>query len=187
VVSIYLIFSTVFACHRGLGNEELMGKRIEAQTAVFAGGCFWGIEEGMRRAKGVIETEAGYIGGVTPNPTYEQVKTGTTGHAEAVRVVFDPRRISYRELARLFFEIHDPTQVDRQGPDVGTQYRSAVFYASDFQRDTAAELIDILRRRGYRVATKLEPASRFHPAEEYHQQYAQKSGRSHCAHYTKRF
>jgi peptide methionine sulfoxide reductase msrA/msrB len=164
-----------------------MGKRIEPQTAIFAGGCFWGIEEGMRRARGIISTEAGYIGGVSESPTYEEVKTGKTGHVEAVRVVFDPRKISYEKLARMFFEMHDPTQVDRQGPDVGTQYRSAVFYVSDRQREIAEKLIAILRSRGWRVATRLEPASRFHRAEEYHQQYSEKTGHSPCSHYTKRF
>jgi peptide methionine sulfoxide reductase msrA/msrB len=164
-----------------------MRKRIEAQTAIFAGGCFWGIEEGMRRVRGVISTETGYIGGVSENPTYEEVKTSKTGHAEAVRVVFDPRKVSYEKLARLFFEIHDPTQVDRQGPDVGTQYRSAVFCLSDRQREIAEKLVSLLRARGWRVATRLEPASRFYRAEEYHQQYYEKTGRSPCSHYTKRF
>ncbi len=169
-------------------KNEVMGKRrIEAQTAIFAGGCFWGIEEGMRRIRGVVSTEAGYTGGVTENPTYEEVKTGSTGHAEAVRVVFDPRVVSYEELARLFFEIHDPTQVDRQGPDVGTQYRSAIFYLSDYQREIAQRLIEILRARGWRVATRLEPASRFYRAEEYHQRWIEKSGRTPCLNYTKRF
>ncbi len=161
-------------------KNDVMGKRIEAQTAIFAGGCFWGIEEGMRRARGVVSTESGYTGGVTGDPDYASVQTGTTGHAEAVRVVFDPREVSYEELARHFFEMHDPTQVDRQGPDVGTQYRSAVFYLSDHQREIARGLIDTLRSRGWRVATQLEPASRFHRAEEHHQQWLEKSGRPPC-------
>ncbi len=161
-------------------KNDVMGKGIEAQAAIFAGGCFWGIEEGMRRVKGVISTETGYTGGATANPTYEQVQTGTTGHVEAVRIVFDPRVVSYEDLGRRFFEMHDPTQVDRQGPDVGTQYRSAIFYLSDHQREIARRLIDILRARGWRVATRLEPASRFHRAEEHHQQWIEKSGRPHC-------
>jgi peptide methionine sulfoxide reductase msrA/msrB len=164
-----------------------MKKAIEEQEAIFAGGCFWGIEEAMRSRRGVIRTTAGYTGGVTPNPAYDDVKTGTTGHAEAVRVVFDPRRTSFARLARLFFEIHDPTQVDRQGPDVGPQYRSAIFYRSEHQRRTAEKLISTLRARGYRVATSLERAATFHPAEEYHQQWVKKNGRQPCAHYTKRF
>jgi peptide methionine sulfoxide reductase msrA/msrB len=164
-----------------------MGKRIEAQTAIFAGGCFWGIEEGMRSVKGVISTEAGYTGGETDNPTYDQVRTGTTGHAEAVRVVFDPRWVSYEDLTKHFFEIHDPTQVDRQGPDVGTQYRSAIFPVSARQREIAEGLVETLRSRGWRIATRIEPAAEFWPAEEYHQQYVEKTGRDPCSHYTKRF
>ncbi len=160
---------------------------MKTQTAIFAGGCFWGIEDGMRGMKGVISTESGYIGGQTDNPTYEEVKTGKTGHAEAVRVVFDPREISYEELARRFFEIHDPTQVDRQGPDVGNQYRSEIFYLSPQQKEIAESLIDILQKRGYRVVTRLTPAEKFYRAEEYHQQYVEKSGHSPCSYYTKRF
>ena len=169
-------------------KNYVMGKRIEAQTAIFAGGCFWGVEEGMRRVKGVVSTETGYTGGETADPTYERVQTGTTGHVEAVRVVFDPRVVSYEELARHFFEIHDPTQVDRQGPDVGTQYRSAIFYLSDLQREIAGRLTDTLRARGWRVATRLEAASRFHPAEHHHQQWVEKTGRPPCPlSITKRF
>jgi peptide methionine sulfoxide reductase msrA/msrB len=147
----------------------------------------------MHRAKGVVATEAGYIGGERQNPNYEEVKTGTTGHAEAVRVVFDPRLTSFEELARRFFEIHDPTQVDRQGPDVGSQYRSEIFYLSDEQRRVAERLIAILRKRGFRVATRLTDVSRpgvattFYRAEEYHQRWAEKTGRTACTHYTKRF
>jgi peptide methionine sulfoxide reductase msrA/msrB len=170
-----------------------MRERDGAQTAIFAGGCFWGIEEAMRRAKGVVSTEAGYIGGTMENPTYKDVKTGTTGHAEAVRVVFDPTQTSYEELARRFFEIHDPTQVDRQGPDIGPQYRSEIFYLADEQRQTAEKLISRLRKRGFRPATRLtdattpSPATTFHRAEEYHQRWVEKSGRTPCSHFTKRF
>ena len=165
-----------------------MGKKIESQTAIFAGGCFWGIEEGMRRIKGVVSTEAGYIGGETENPRYEDVKTGQTGHAEAVRVVFDPKTVSYEELARHFFEIHDPTHVDRQGPDVGTQYRSEIFYLSPGQRRTAQRLIATLKKRGFRVATRLTPAPEFYRAEEYHQKYLEKTGNDTCCpFYSKRF
>lgn len=164
-----------------------MGKKIEEQTAIFAGGCFWGIEEGMRHVKGVISTEAGYIGGRVDNPTYEEVKTGKTGHAEAVRVIFNPRKVSYAELAQWFFEIHDPTQVDRQGPDVGTQYRSEIFYLTPDQKETAEQLVEILKKRGYRVVTQITPAPEFHRAEDYHQRYVEKTGLSPCHHYTKRF
>ncbi len=164
-----------------------MGKIAQTETAIFAGGCFWGIEDTMRRVEGVISTESGYIGGMTVNPTYEEVRAGKTGHAESVRIIFDPGTITYEELARFFFEIHDPTQVDRQGPDVGTQYRSGIFYTSPLQKSTAEYLMALLIKRGFRVATQLNPASEFYRAEEYHQQYAQKTGYRPCPHYTKRF
>ncbi len=164
-----------------------MEERKKTGTAIFAGGCFWGIENQMRRAPGVISTEAGYTGGHTDNPTYGQVRTGTTGHAEAVRVVFDPSATSYGELAKLFFEIHDPTQVGRQGPDIGPQYRSEIFYLSPDQRETAEKTIAALKKRGYRVVTRVTPASTFHRAEEYHQNYSARTGTTPCNTYTKRF
>ena len=139
--------------------------------AVFAGGCFWGVEHAMKQLDGVITVTSGYTGGRVLEPTYKQVCAGTTGHAEGVRVVFDPKRVSYETLARLFFEIHDPTQLNRQGPDVGTQYRSAVFYRSDVQKQVAEKLIAELRARGYEVVTQVARASPFYPAEEYHQDY----------------
>ncbi|MBN1433449.1 bifunctional methionine sulfoxide reductase B/A protein, partial [Candidatus Fermentibacterales bacterium] len=119
----------------------LFEARAEIETAIFAGGCFWGIEEALESVEGVVDATSGYTGGTTESPTYQEVCTGTTGHAEAVEVVFDPRVVSYEELARLFFEIHDPTTPDRQGPDIGSQYRSAIFYTSKQQRETAERLI----------------------------------------------
>ncbi len=150
------------------------GAKPAAEQAIFAGGCFWGVEHLFEGVKGVLSVTSGYTGGKAGEPTYEQVCTGKTGHAEAVRVVFDPNEVSYRRLARLFFEIHDPTQKDRQGPDVGTQYRSAVFYRDADQKKTAEELIRQLRAKGYDVVTQVVPASQFHPAEEYHQDYLKK-------------
>ncbi len=141
------------------------------QTAIFAGGCFWGVEYYFRPIQGVKSAVSGFTGGTTKNPTYEQVCTGRTGHAEAVRVEFDPARVSYEKLVRLFFEIHDPTQFNRQGPDVGTQYRSGVFYADAEQKAVAERLIVDLRARGYDVVTEVTPASEFYPAEAYHQDY----------------
>jgi peptide methionine sulfoxide reductase msrA/msrB len=141
------------------------------ETAVFAGGCFWGVEYQFQQVDGVLEATSGYSGGSVEEPSYSDVCSGTTGHAEAVKVVFDNREVSFEDLARLFFEIHDPTTVDRQGVDVGNQYRSAIFYTSDQQRDTAEELVGILRDRGYDVVTQLEPLEDFWPAEEYHQDY----------------
>ena len=144
------------------------------ERALLAGGCFWGVEHYLGQAPGILSVRSGYTGGHTEKPTYEEVCSGKTGHAEAVEVIFDPKRITYEQLAKLFFEIHDPTQVNRQGPDVGTQYRSAVFYLSDEQKRTAEALIEQLRAKGYKVATEVVPAGTFWPAEEYHQDYLRK-------------
>jgi peptide methionine sulfoxide reductase msrA/msrB len=131
---------------------------------------------------------SGYTGGNLDNPTYEDVCSGLSGHAEAVQVTYDPSKISYRELATYFFEIHDPEQVDRQGPDRGTQYRSEIFYTNEEQKTASKELISILNNKGYRIATKVTPASKFYPAENYHQRYYQKKGgQPYCHSYKKRF
>jgi peptide methionine sulfoxide reductase msrA/msrB len=151
---------------------------VKAKTAanegIFAGGCFWGVEHYFKEVPGVISVTSGYTGGKTANPTYEEVCTGTTGHAEAVRVVFDPNRVSYGQLAKLFFEIHDPTQLNRQGPDRGLQYRSAVFYIGDEQKQVVEKLIARLRANGYNVVTQVVPATKFYAAESYHQDYLAK-------------
>ncbi len=158
------------------------------ETAIFAGGCFWGVEYYFQKAKGVLSTEVGYVGGHTEHPTYREVCTGTTGHAEAVRITYDPTQTTFEEIAKLFFEVHDPTQVNRQGPDVGLQYRSAVFYQNEAQRATAVKLVGILRAKGLNVVTEVTPAGTFWPAEDYHQQYYEKNGHSpYCHVYTKRF
>ena len=157
-------------------------------TAIFAGGCFWGVEYMLSKVPGVVKVESGYIGGTTENPTYEEVCSHRTGHAEAVRVVFDPAKVSYETLARLFFEIHDPTQENGQGPDLGDQYRSEIFYTSPAQQATAERLIAELRRKGYDVVTQVTPAGRFWPAEDYHQRYYERKGtQPYCHAYTKRF
>lgn len=143
-------------------------KKEQTETAIFAGGCFWGVEHLLSKEPGVLDVESGYIGGHTENPTYEQVCSHRTGHAEAVRVTFDPAKVSYERLAKLFFEIHDPTQVDRQGPDIGDQYRSEVFYTTPAQRETAEKLIAELRAKGYDVVTHVTQATTFWPAEGYH-------------------
>jgi peptide methionine sulfoxide reductase msrA/msrB len=145
-------------------------------VAYFAGGCFWGVEHFMQQAPGVISVRSGYMGGAVDHPGYKQVCEGTTGHAEAVEVAYDPTKTTYETLARLFFEIHDPTQVNRQGPDVGSQYRSAVFYANDDQRDVTERLIGLLGDNGYDVATQVVEAGEFWPAEDYHQNYYDRSG-----------
>ena len=155
--------------------------QITTQAAIFAGGCFWGVEHHFNQAEGVLSATSGYTGGKVADPTYEQICTGRTGHAEAVRVVFDPERTSYEQLARVFFEIHDPTQLNRQGPDRGTQYRSAVFYRNEQQKQIAEKLITQLRDNGYNVVTQVMPTSEFYPAEAYHQDYLeQHPGRPTC-------
>ncbi len=160
----------------------------EPKRALFASGCFWGTEYHFERAPGVLSTRVGYTGGHTEHPTYRDVCSGKTGHAEAVEVTFDPDVVSYETLAKLFFETHDPTQVNRQGPDVGTQYRSAIFYLDEEQRATAERLIRTLKARGIPVATEVTEASTFWPAEADHQKYYDRTGHSpYCHVYTKRF
>ncbi len=141
------------------------------KKAVFAGGCFWGVEYYLQQMPGVISVVSGYTGGEKKDPTYKEVCSGRTGHIEAVEVLYDPYQISYEAIARKFFEIHDPTQVDRQGPDKGEQYKSAVFYADEEQKSVAENLIGILKKKSFKVATELRPASTFYNAEQYHQDY----------------
>jgi peptide methionine sulfoxide reductase msrA/msrB len=142
----------------------------------------------MQQAPGVISTEVGYIGGHTDKPTYQDVCSHTTGYAEAVRIIFNPSKTTYENIARLFFEIHDPTQVNRQGPDIGDQYRSEVFYLNGEQKATAEKLIGLLIQKGFKVATKVTMATKFWKAEEYHQNYyAKENGTPYCHVYVKRF
>lgn len=153
---------------------------IPEEYAYFAGGCFWGVEDAFSHVEGVLDAASGYMGGHTENPTYDQVSTGRTGHAETVRVTYNPDEVSFETLARLFFEIHDPTQVDRQGPDVGTQYRSAVFCDSEEQKAVAEALVEELRGKGWEVVTQVAPAGPFTVAEEYHQDFTRRTGRGAC-------
>jgi peptide methionine sulfoxide reductase msrA/msrB len=154
---------------------------VDARFAYFAGGCFWGIEDRFAQIDGVIDAMSGYMGGSVADPNYRQVCAGETGHAETVQVKFDPRRVSYRDLLKAFFEMHDPTTVDRQGPDVGVQYRSVIFAVDDEQSAQAREMIAELSRSGRfkdRIVTSVEPAPPFYAAEEYHQDYHAKHGGS---------
>jgi peptide methionine sulfoxide reductase msrA/msrB len=163
-------------------------KEIRTERAIYAGGCFWGVEYFMQQKTGVISVTSGYTGGRTENPTYKEVCYNNTGHAEAVEVVFDPSQVTYEELTRLFFEIHDPTQINRQGPDIGDQYRSEIFYLNDDQRKVVENLIQLLKTRGFKVTTKVTKATAFWPAEEYHQDYYEHKGSlPYCHGYTKRF
>ena len=150
------------------------------KKATFAAGCFWGVEAAFRDLEGVISTAVGYTGGSTTNPTYEEVCTDRTGHAEAVEVVYDPKVVSFEELLDLFWSIHDPTTMNRQGPDVGSQYRSAIFFHDPEQEVAARAKMERLQSSGlYRreIVTEIVPASEFYRAEEYHQQYFEKHGR----------
>lgn len=147
------------------------------ETATFAAGCFWGVEAAFRKVGGVRETQAGYAGGTMMSPTYEQVGSGRTGHAESVRVQFDPEEVSYDDLLDVFFSLHDPTTPDRQGPDIGSQYRSIIFYHDEVQRQKAEASRERQERSGRwsrPVVTEIVPAKEFYPAEEYHQRYYEK-------------
>ncbi len=153
------------------------------ETATFGAGCFWGVEAAFRKVEGVVETAVGYSGGHYDNPTYSDVCTGRTGHAEVVRVRFDPEKVSYEALLEVFWRAHDPTQLNRQGPDVGSQYRSVIFYHSPEQQAAAQaskEAIDESRRHPRPIVTSIEPARTFWRAEEYHQQYLEKRGAASC-------
>ncbi len=175
-------------CVNSISLNFVPASEIKYEKAVFAGGCFWGVEYLFQKLPGVVSTSVGYTGGTTENPTYEQVCSNATGHAEAILVTYDPKIISYRELAKYFFEIHDPTQVDRQGPDVGKQYRSAIFYFNDIQKEIAEDLINQLTHKGYKVATVVEKFGTFWKAEEYHQDYYKKTGNMpYCHFYQKKF
>ena len=163
-------------------NDQALNER---QTAILAGGCFWCLEAVYEDMQGVISVESGYLNGSAPNPTYEAVCTGKTGHAEAVRIVFDPNEISYRDLLEVFFVIHDPTQLNRQGNDSGTQYRSGIYWLDDSQRDIARDVVaELEREHAYTapIVTELAPAQTYYAAEDYHRQYYQRhTSQPYCA------
>lgn len=164
----------------GYGQYE---KLFPYSKALFAGGCFWGVQHLLDTVPGVVMTEVGYTGGHVVNPTYEQVSSGKTGHAEAVLVVFDPAKISYKELLSYFWKLHDPTQIDRQGPDVGSQYRSAIFYFTEEQNEIARQSeIDFDNSHVFKnpAVTEIIAATPFYPAEEYHQNYIDKNPLTYC-------
>lgn len=156
------------------------------EKAILAGGCFWGMEDLIRRQTGVVASRVGYTGGHTQSPTYKQVCTGSTGHAEAIEIEFDPALTNYRKILEFFFQMHDPTTQNRQGGDVGTQYRSAVFYLNEEQKNTAEQLIKEINAAAFLdapVVTEVVPASEFYEAEDYHQDYLEKNPGGYTCHF----
>lgn len=156
------------------------------EIAILAGGCFWGVEELIRALPGVVETQVGYTGGSTDNPQYADVKTGKSGHAEAIQIKFDPSKISYEDLLRKFFKLHDPTTLNRQGNDAGTQYRSAIFYLNDKQKAAAEKIkaeVEASKKWPKPLVTEIVKASRFYDAEDYHQDYLQKNPNGYTCHF----
>lgn len=161
---------------------------MDTEEAIFGAGCFWGVEHLFKKLPGVLKTEVGYSGGQKEHPTYEAVCRGDTGHYEVIRVVYDKSKLKYEDVAKYFFEIHDPTQPDGQGPDRGEQYLSVLFYYDENQKKTAEKLIHQLENKNLSIATKLLPVKTFWPAEEYHQEYYAKNHKTpYCHFYTKRF
>ena len=153
----------------------------KTETATFAAGCFWGVEAEFRNVNGIVSTMVGYTGGNLESPTYEDVCTDSTGHAEAVQVEFDPSKITYEKLLDVFWNLHDPTQLNRQGPDVGAQYRTAIFYHNEKQKKSALASKEKLQKKyKNKITTEIAPASIFYKAEEYHQQYLEKRGKATC-------
>ena len=175
-------------CVNSISLNFVPANDLKLGKAYFAAGCFWGVQYYFQKANGVVQTTVGYMGGTTSKPTYQEVCTGTTGHAEVIEVAYDPLQTSYEELAKLFFEIHDPTQLNRQGPDVGQQYRSVIFYQTQEEKREAEALIQLLYKKGIAAETAVEPTATYWQAEDYHQLYYQKNGKQpYCHSYTKRF
>lgn len=156
-----------------------MDQVYQPEVAIVSAGCFWGVQYYFDQVPGVLETEVGYVGGTTESPTYEDVCYKETGHAEAVKVTYNPQQLDFQTLLKQFFRMHDPSQLNRQGPDVGTQYRSAIFYMNEEQRRIASDLIDDLRGTK-KIATTVENADTFWPAEDYHQKFTERTGRGMC-------
>lgn len=180
IIAMLLLFMLEGFMSTSTGHAE--AKDISAsdakttEIAVFASGCFWGTEYMFQHEKGVLSTRVGFCGGHVDHPSYKQVCYTDTGHAESIEITFEPKQVTYEQLARRFFETHDPTQVNRQGPDVGEQYRSVIFYQNDEQKKVAEKLVAELKAKGVDVATQIVPAAKFWPAEDYHQKYYEKTG-----------
>lgn len=176
-------------CVNSLSLDFVPDKTVcDTEEAIYAGGCFWGMEYYFKQCRGVLKAEVGYIGGRTQSPTYQDVCDGNTGHYEAVRVVYDPTKTNYETVTKYFFEIHNPAQGNGQGPDIGQQYQSAIFYYDETQKAIAEKLFDYLNQRGITVVTKLLPAQPFWRAESYHQDYYARLGKQpNCHRHEKRF
>ncbi len=171
-------------------NSSTTTLQNQKQIAILAGGCFWGMEEVFRKVPGVIKTQVGYAGGKIENPSYEQVSQGNTGHAESIKIEFDPSKITYAEVLKFYFRMHDPTSLNRQGNDIGTQYRSEIFYVNDTQKQVAEKLIKLVdqsKKWPKPVVTKIEAAGKFFPAAEYHQRYLLKNPNGYNDHYLRDF
>ena len=175
-------------CVNSVAMLFVSDKESELAKAHFAGGCFWGVEHLFEQKEGVVSAVSGYMGGTVDNPTYGDVLQGNTGHLEAVEVSYDPSKVNYEDLAQYFFEIHDPTQNDGQGPDIGEQYLSAIFCSNEDEKNIAYKLIEVLNAKSYKIATKVLPVSPFWKAEEYHQNYYNKNRQNpYCHVYEKKF
>lgn len=176
-------------CVNSLSLDFVTDMQVEdTEEAIFAAGCFWGVEYFFKKLPGVLKVEVGYSGGAKANPTYDEICSGRTGHYEVVRVLYDPKKTSFEKVTKFFFEIHDPTQNNGQGPDIGEQYLSVIFYYDEAQKKTAETLKEILEQKGETIATKILPVSVFWPAEDYHQDYYAKTKKQpYCHTYTKRF
>lgn len=185
-----LILAGFVALAAGPKTKSAETAKPKTETAVLAAGCFWGVEEFFRKTPGVLSTQVGYAGGAKDNPTYQQVNGGGSGHAESVKIEFDPSKVSYEDLLKFFFRMHDPTTLNRQGNDVGTQYRSEIFYTSESQKTSAEKimkLVDDSKKWKAPVTTKLEAAGKFYPAEEYHQKYLIKNPGGYDNHFLRPF
>lgn len=197
IIITILSLLSVISCSQKLNSQNINNKEYDmtkteipdnVKYAYFSSGCFWGTEYWFEKSKGVISVVSGYAGGHKANPTYREVCTGLTGHLETVRVCYDPEKTTYEELVKLFFETHDFTQKNGQGPDIGSQYLSAIFYQNDEEKEIAEKYIKMLRDRNYDVATTLREYKNFYEAEDYHQDYyAKKGSMPYCHFYTKLF
>jgi len=181
-----MYFKALIASVLLLSPLQVGAKKMNQETATLAGGCFWGMEEIVRKIPGVIQTDVGYTGGASKEPTYEVVKKGTSGHAEALQVIFDPNKLTYEKLLEFFFRMHDPTTLNKQGNDVGTQYRSAIFYHSEEQNKAAKRAKEQVEASGKwkkPIVTEIVPYQKFYKAEEYHQDYLVKNPGGYTCHF----